>query len=411
MSHVDGEKDDAKPAIDDPETQTVMNLLKHYTNNPSKFNQKTKDPNNLNSSKENKYERFWKEFMLNEPLFTAALKAKEPDQSPGTDTQPHENRGSLCIDILETIAKRCDIPVGFDIALGERNMMVLEERTDHIELYISPMGKRDYIPEMKALFNHKPKNLPSYWTVVKYGAFHPNNEKPEAYTLTEDGSQNTETDRQTEHQIEITFPVDAITYTPSKCFDQKQGKMMLNLTIFIEDKYIDKLCKLTDVSFSPTEEKDTSIDTNGLLPPAESSVIIEDPKITESRKAQGKIKSSRKVYVPKNSLLYCIILREIGEINFIHYIANIDICPTSNKKLYDRFHLSALYSDIMLITKQSPLKKCQRCSHNDYQVNLFKCTGECNSDKISVYYCDTICQKADYPYHKIICRKQKNQNK
>lgn len=409
MSYEDGEKDDTKPAIDDPETQTVMNLLKHYTNNPSKFNQKTKDPNNLNSLKENKYERFWKEFMLNEPLFTAALKSKEHDRSPDTDPQPHENRGSLCIDILETIAKRCDIPVGFDIALGERNMMVLEERTDHIELYISPMGKRDYIPEMKALFNHKPKNLPSYWTIVKYGAFHPNNEKPEAYTLTEDDSQNTETDcqtdRQTDRQTEITFPVDAITYTPSKCFDQKQSKMMLNLTIFIEDKYIDKLCKLTDVSFSPTEEKDTSTDTT------ESSVIIEDPKITESRKAQGKIKSSRKVYVPKNSLLYCIILREIGEINFIHYIANIDICPTSNKKLYDRFHLSALYSDIMLITKQTPLQKCQRCSHNDYQVNLFKCKGECNNNEIFTYYCDTICQKADYPYHKLICRKEKNQNK
>ena len=92
----------------------------------------------------------------------------------------------------------------------------------------------------------------------------------------------------------------------------------------------------------------------------------------------------------------------IGEYNLLNYIGYIELLP-SDDKLIDANSTFTELADVRdmlkLVSKAYMLHTCAYCTYNQLQCSMLRCS-KCKS----IYYCNSICQMANWSTHKITCK-------
>lgn len=120
---------------------------------------------------------------------------------------------------------------------------------------------------------------------------------------------------------------------------------------------------------------------------------IELPKIAKIQKIK-----SRDVYSPINPFINTLLNIVIGEIGMMFQIAYIEIHPDDALPDIEKKDINQLPGEVKLLFSQ--INRCTRCNLSSIQHDLHRCARCANT-----YYCNKICQKADWKFHKNVCKK------
>jgi hypothetical protein len=292
---------------------------------------------------------------------------------------------------------------------GEINNIPLLEYNDIVELYISPILNKDNIEDMNRLYNtyQKYKNHLPNIIISKYRIFNKNNIKIKYldytkiylssansnninYPIITYDNQEQENDKSQEDKIDknkINNKLDKIDE-----IDETKSEENIKETKSEETKYI---INSTDIFYTTTIGKGN--DHNILL----HLVILfkkEINKFFEKKKIVFE-NSEREVWICNNNSIDIILENFIGEENLINYIGYIEFIPYDERsKKIEYKYINELINDIELVRNHNNIIYCNLCNHNSNQLKLSKCS-RCQK----VYYCNKICQKIDFPNHKLVC--------
>lgn len=266
------------------------------------------------------------------------------------------------LDILYKIAaKHGFIHTHFSIGLDKRNAQFLEERLGSRELVLTTLfGHGKSIREVEILYDSYTRFISNYpknkfgrylWHVSKY------------------------------------LPPDKSRLMDSAIYDK-----LLFFTAVQEGqdpKFVNRLTLNIYANIPLHEETFTIPDSRG--PPHTN------PGSSDTR--------TIKSLVPKQKeQVFRLIQDAAGEFNILFRTSNIIFKPfeelkelsKSNCIAYELVDLASVYE--MLAGMHECTKKCERCSMNAERAKLLKCS-RCKA----AYYCDKVCQKADWERHERIC--------
>jgi hypothetical protein len=276
---------------------------------------------------------FWKEFLKIEQLVTHNLRVGSKEE---------QVQALECINIVGT---RTGYPLLFQVGYGIRNGKKLDERTNTLELIISPNWNRTKIHLVNKLYKTGLlSNLPSYWCLIKYQVFSP--------TFV--------------HSLDVGgIKPEHFQYWAQLNFEGK--KVFLSILLFIDDE----IAKTTLVKSKTKTENDVGWVLNKNLPEGRAPLIF--------------------------------LNAAIGEYNMIQRIKTIEFLPASERPEMSRCDISNLHDEFEKIDKHdysgNPVTTCNRCGHFSYQVNNSPCE-KCKKNS----YCDEVCKNADSENHKFICK-------
>lgn len=247
------------------------------------------------------------------------------------------------------IADKVGIHFGVDI----RNGIQLDERKNHIEMIISPMMQRNNILLVNAIYDelyNKKQLTTRNWSVVKYKFWQPTH--LQTMSINYEPQSN---EKNGDSEI-IEINKDNFAYVP--ILDEKNSRV--NILLFIDD----------DVS----------------------EYLIKKEKIHLE-------KSDREIFIPINGNIYAMLDSAIGEYNLLNVLGKLEICLKSEHKEIDRHPLEHLTQTVKMINNNpmNDFNTCSRCGYSNKQVQLKVCNCK------EAYYCDVVCQRANWKIHKISC--------
>ena len=250
---------------------------------------------------------------------------------------------------LELIGRMSGYPLVFQVGINIRNGKKLPERKDTLELVVSPNWDRKKVALVEKIYDawaSLPTCIPSYWTVVKYQPFLPCS----IYSMDIGGV----THEDFEYCIQ---------------FNYAGADVWVGILVFLKMELAAEL--LTKASEAAGPNPTWFLDT--------------------------KKKNGRAPLIFLNSA--------VGEYNMITRIKAVEFIPADSHPTIPRYSLLDLHKEFEKIDKQkysnkpgANVEECVRCGHYSYQTKLIKCSV------CDIYYCDSVCMKADAENHSYVCR-------
>jgi hypothetical protein len=253
--------------------------------------------------------------------------------------------------------------IEMEITINMINSQAIEHYAGYVELYISPKMKRDAMIKMEEYYNYR-KKLP-YLIVSKYKAYH----KKDSVIL------NIKYDG-------FIADYNDFCYQSHIGLDEERKNNLLHMVIVVRKHLKDKIIHKKKVKFY--DVKKSSDNSNA-------------PSSDEEKKEVGE----REVWVENDcATIGMLLLNILGEYHLLHHVGLIEILPEDDPLISSESEfkeLCELKNEIDLVAKFDHM--CNYCQHNDLQVKLFKCGG-CKK----IEYCGAVCQKLDWPSHKLVCK-------
>lgn len=264
----------------------------------------------------------------------------------------NRNQGdnNKAINITDSIIDRLGLKnkVGVLFGVDIRNGMILAERKDYIELVLTPLFQRKNKEIVINLYNASSNILPNYWSVIKYKFWQPSN--------IESINVNYIDDADIKNVIEVTKS--DFEYHP--IIDNINSK--LNIILFVSD---------------------------------DKSKYIIKKEIYEINNTK------REIWIPKDYGIYAILDSAIGEYHLLNTLNKMEIYLKSEEpEITERYPIENITNVIHMISNNplSNINTCSRCYYSNKHTSLKIC--KCKNS----YYCDSVCQKAHRPLHKLNCK-------
>ena len=269
----------------------------------------------------------------------------------------------LALSIINKIREKNNIGlIAFDITYGQRNTVQLKERKDHYEIVLSPNWSMKNIPVINMLYDtHTYYKFYFKISIIKYQPINPDYIQGISIDF-EDGEKMT---------------CDNIKYNLD-FYSDTNNNLFFDLFLFIDSKFLPRITKKNEKTF---EDKNFKYKNNEL------NQTVRTVKV--------------EFLIPKDDTINKFIYAALGEYNILHKLRRTEIYQDNAYEHIKKKPILELLAEVLLIRENiEKCKHCSRCNHFKYSNNLLKCT-RCKKN----YYCDKICQKADWKYHKHICKK------
>ncbi len=255
-----------------------------------------------------------------------------------------EHQDNRCLSLIDQCLPDVLKPfLAFEITYNEINSQYLRSHRGLFELYISPKGRIENVPIMKALY-HSRIDMPKL-IVSCYRSYHINNEM----------------------------------------ISEIKGDIVVNRS---------------DFAF---QSSTGYISVNGKNNPVLNLVIVTKPELLKRQTVEFETGSSREVYMPNPAYNFIDIIfnNVIGEYNLINHIGYIEFLPNDSPQLSSEHmfaEIDEIKKELQVIHACLGIRVCNYCGHNELQNILMTCCK-------SIYYCSRKCQAADRANHKLICEK------
>jgi hypothetical protein len=167
---------------------------------------------------------------------------------------------------------------------------------------------------------------------------------------------------------------------------------------FEKDVLLDKKLTITYENIHYYGEYNFNQSSKGIL--KYNVYLLVDDEFMNYVTQQHKYDEKTTIFIPKEEYLYNFLIYAVGEYSLVNDINIMAIYPTSQLICQSKT-LEQLDEDLEKIYN-NPLnfiKRCNRCEYTEYNTELFNCV-RCQKK----YYCDRICQRADWKFHKLICQ-------
>jgi hypothetical protein len=287
-------------------------------------------------------DNFWQKFKEKENIIYKNLLIRE------------DRNYNNAVNIISNIKMELEITnfIGTYFSIDTRNGMQLNERKNYVEFIITPLFQKSNILLLNAVYNsHFKYNLPKYWNIVKYKF----NQLELINTITLN-YESLDSEHKTSNIVEITK--DDFSYAP--IFDEQ--KKHISILLFVADD--------------------------------RSQYIIKKENY-----------NNRMLWIPKDSGIHAMLDSAMGEYNLLNKLDKMEIHLKSDLqkdefKEIEIFKIENINNDFEMLNNHSLscVNKCSRCKYTNNQVTLRVC--KCKK----AYYCDSICQRAHFSLHKLICK-------
>lgn len=237
--------------------------------------------------------------------------------------------------------------IDFEVTIGQVNNIYDQKAEDHVELYISPRLLKDNVKYVEALYAAK-RNLPNLH-VCKYRCY---NEKSDKIAT-------------------ITYPEYEYNYNDFGIQTFKQNVKQINIVMWVRKKAADALLEKKMVTFVDPDKKKPDTKLEKWLP-------------------------------KKTNVVDVMLTNVIGEYNLVHRVGYIEFLPEGDPLIKSGSvftELADLQKDFQFLDKLDKVPSCQTCERKSYQCNLLTCS-RCKQ----VLYCNSLCQRINYPVHKKMCK-------
>lgn len=252
--------------------------------------------------------------------------------------------------------------IGMYFGIDVRNGVELAERKNHIELIISPLLQRKNKKILNELYNTYFKYIKNHavdtpWSVIKYKFWQPSHLQTISINYNDSSENENDSPEKDTKLIEITQS--DFSYFPILDSSKKEN-CKLDIILFINDDVSKYLIKKETMEINKTE---------------------------------------RDIWIPFNNNIYTILDSAIGEFNLLNTLDKMEIYLMSEHNNIKRHPLKHLTQTINMINNNplSLIHVCSRCEYSSTQTSLKLCICK------KIYYCDTICQRANRSIHKLTC--------
>ena len=293
---------------------------------------------------------FWNQFIAFWPQLYELIR-NQPDQ-----------RGHA-LELINGLLPEADFKkIQIEMTYGEINRNPFPSASELVELYISPRLLKVNIPLMEQYYAARPTTLPNL-AIYKYRAYHPN-----------DPLINDVTYPKTDTMPEYAASYTDLGYQSSTTFDAETKRPLINLVIYMKKPLADTILKKKKVTF-----------TNPATP--------DDPPITMEK------------WLPSESTAVDLfLLNVLGEFHLVNDIGYIEFLPDGDPLIASGSvfcELDDLRGDIKLLEASlcNEVLRCKVCDRHQSQGTINIC-GKCKKAN----YCSVLCQKIDFPKHKLRCK-------
>lgn len=242
------------------------------------------------------------------------------------------------LDMLRKYTNKYELGVMFELEVGHRNSLKLSERKNGFNLYVSTKYNISNSDIADAVVRYCPKHI----QVIRF-CRESNNVPP---SITFEG---------------IKIKPDEIFY--KAIYNEYQNRIVLNLIIYMDKKYLHMLTKWSDGKH-----------TRYMIKDGNASIIF-------------------------NAVL-STILGEYGMLKYLNYMEVMNLSDYNSEGEDEPLKPLPLLKDEFKLIKND-YASCGRCKLKNYQTALYRCS-RCKNE----LYCSTICQRADRKYHKKVCTRK-----